>query len=72
MFSKIFKKHPDFFLIGFAILLLAVIGTIFFWGITTLIFNLNRAISIEGETTEGAAVFDIKGAASLDLKGLAR
>jgi len=66
-----FKKHPEVVLVGLAILFLGVLAGAFGWGIGNLIVDLNQAINVDAEAG-GAAVFDIKGAAGLDLRGAIR
>jgi hypothetical protein len=66
--KKIFKKHPEFVLVSLAAFFLLVLAIYFFWGITTMVSTLNKAIA--GSKAEEAAVgFDLKGAAGLNLKG---
>jgi len=65
---KFFQSHPEFVLIGLALLLFAILAASFFWGVTTLITVLDKAIG--AESGQNAAVnFDLKGARALDLKG---
>jgi len=71
MFSNFFKKHPEFVIIGLAVFFIAVIIASFFWGITTLVSHLNRAVSVDSDL-EGVETFNVEGAAALNLKGALR
>jgi len=70
--KKFFKSHHEIVLVGLTVLFLAVLIVYFFWGITTLILNLNKALTMGGEKQSEKIEFDIKGAEALDLKGLAQ
>lgn len=68
---KFFNKHPEVTLVALVIILVAILGACYFWGVTTLVVNLNKAINI-GSGKKPAIGFDTSGAASLNLKGLAK
>ncbi|MDP2598289.1 MAG: hypothetical protein Q8P49_00490 [Candidatus Liptonbacteria bacterium] len=67
--NKFFKKHPDFVLIFLTVTFLAILGTYFFWGVTTLVTKLNAAVEPDSEGVS-AVKYDLEEAAQLNLKGL--
>ena len=72
MFSKIFKKHPEFVLIFLAIIFVVIIVGSFAWGIFVLVKNLNNSIEIGNESSSTVTSYNIQGASALDLKGLVK
>jgi len=66
---KFFNKHPELTLAGIAAVLLVITVVYYFWSITTLIANFNKAINI-GVEKKQQIDFNLKDAAGLDLKGL--
>ena len=66
---SLFKKYPDFVIIGFAILLLTILAIYFFWPLQTIVVNLNKAVGFSQENNTNTG-FDLEGAKALDLKGL--
>lgn len=67
MFNKFFKAYPELALIGLAILFVAVIGGLYFWGISALFKNLNEATAVVGEGQGIETSFDLEGARALKL-----
>ena len=67
--QKFFNRHPEIVLASLAVILLAILAAYYFWGVTTLVANLSKAINMEKEKPPQVE-FNLKGAASLDLKGL--
>jgi hypothetical protein len=66
--DNFFKKHPDLVLIGLAVVFVAILIVYFFWGITTLIVELNKGVN-PGKINQSAVTFNLEDAAKLNLKG---
>ncbi len=69
--KKIWRQHPEATLTALAIIFLAIIIAYFSWGIGDLTTEINRAANT-APSVPGAAGFDLKGAQSLNLKGLVK
>ncbi len=68
---KFFNKHPEFTLASIAAVLFVIATAYYFWGITTLIANLDKAINAGAEKRQQTE-FNLGGASALDLKGLVK
>jgi hypothetical protein len=64
-----FKKHIDQTLIAIALVLVVILAGFFAWSFTDLAAQINRIINFVPMAEQGTS-FDLKGAATLDLKGL--
>ena len=62
------KRHAEGFLIGVAILFFCFIAVYFVWGIADISTQIGPVVSPRVVNT-GATTFDLKDAATLDLKG---
>lgn len=69
--QKFFKNHPEFVLIGSTVILFGILLVYFSWGITVLVYSLNKAISTRN-SQQARIGFDLKGAEGLDLRGLVK
>jgi len=67
--KKLFKNHPELILTAVAVVLSAILVVYFFWGISVLITDLNKSISVVN-LNQKIIVFDLEGAKALNLKGL--
>jgi len=69
--KKILRKYPETTLAVLVVIFLGIIFAYFSWGIGDMVGEVDRAIN----TTPKANVsveFDLKGAQTLDLKGLVK
>lgn len=66
----IFKKYPDFVLIGLAVTLMVILAASFIWVVQVLITNFDKAIGFNLSKIPAKSGFDLEGAKALDLKGL--
>ncbi len=66
----IFKKYPDFVIVGLAVLFLVIVAVYFFLAIQAVIVNLDRAVVFNLQGNNINTGFDLKGAQALDLRGL--
>jgi hypothetical protein len=64
---KFFNKHAELVLVGLAVILVAILGVYYFWGVGSLVANLNKAVNIGGGKNPQIG-FDLSSAASLNLK----
>jgi hypothetical protein len=67
--NSFLKKHPDGILIAFTVVFVAVIAGAFLWGFLDLTVAINRVFNFSPTMVQRTG-FDLKGAASLNLKGL--
>lgn len=67
--DKIIKSKNELILGVVGIFLLAVLTTVFAWGIGFLGLNIGKAIN-SSKSTNSSVSFDLKGAEQLNLKGL--
>ncbi|OGZ53971.1 MAG: hypothetical protein A3B25_02730 [Candidatus Ryanbacteria bacterium RIFCSPLOWO2_01_FULL_48_26] len=65
--KKLFEMHSQAILIGLAFLLLAVLGTYFFWGGRIILTGLHESLKIPS-VSEKPIGFDIEAAKALNLK----
>lgn len=66
--QKLIKSHPEIVLVSVAVVLLATIIGYFSWGMSAVIFELNRALKTS--VSQEKPGFDLQDAARLDLRGL--
>ncbi len=63
------RIHQELFLSGIAVVLLAIFGVVFVWGITDLAVDIAKAIGPQSSKSSTLR-FDLEGAKRLNLKGL--
>ncbi len=66
--GNFFKKHFEVVLVGCAVIFAAMLVVYFFWGITTLIAELNKGVNA-GKMSQPTVTFNLEDAAKLNLKG---
>lgn len=69
--KKLFRKYPDVILAIFAVIFVALILTVFSWGIGMVITSVDKALNTTGQAG-GNSGFNIAGAKALDLRGLVK
>lgn len=69
--NKLFKSKQEWILGTAGVVLLAVLISIFIWGIGFLAAGIGKAIT-SGNTKSAGMNFDLEGAKQLNLKGLAK
>ena len=71
MIKGIFRKYPEIILAALAIFFIALLLSVFSWGIGNVVGSVNRAVNATG-TGSGDIGFDLQGAKALNLRGLVK
>jgi len=69
--SGFMKKHSDLMLGFIALIFLAIIVWYVGWGVQAFTADIQKAFSLSSNASS-STLFDLQGAAALDLRGLAK
>jgi len=65
--KRFFKQHLELVLLGFALLLIGILGFYFFWGVSVLLTDTHESLKVPS-VAEQPVGFDIESAKALNLK----